>query len=148
MERFSKVSRVCGRALDPQCVGTVWVRMDSIDGLLFSGFVTPRHPVSQKENLFLGEVCKTRQQQISASLLVLTPCLEGCYHAAGISNVLAQCQLSIDGNWTVLGRDCVVLVLFDKALALALKGRESRVVPPVCKITILIITGSRGVKSV
>lgn len=123
------------------------ILIDAADRRLLPRLAAPPVGIGDEEQLLLGEVLQAREEFGRVRLFALFPGAEGRGDAAGVGDVLAECEMAVDGEGFVVGaRDGEVGVLLDEAVGFLLEGVDGGIVPPVGVVAVLIVVAAGGVE--
>ncbi len=102
--------------------GCMRIAVYPVNCSLLSNLPAPPAGIRHEEELLLAKVLQARQKFCRVIFLSLFPGAERCAQAAGIRDVLAKCESTVDvERFVVRAGDGEVRVLFDKALCLFLE---------------------------
>lgn len=123
------------------------ILVDAPHGSLLPRLATPPVRIGDEEQLLLGEVLKARQEFCGVRFLAPFPGAEGGGNAAGVGDVFAERETTVDVDGFVVGAgDREVRVLLDETVGFLLEGVDGLVVPPVGVVAVLIVVSTARVE--
>lgn len=133
---------------NPEWLGSMRITVDPLNSSLLPRLATPEARVRDEEQLLLRERIKSREHRVWFGFVVFLPCLERSLQAASIGNILAQRELSVDGDrFIVRPRNGIVGILVDETSGSLFKRFNSLIVPPVREVSDLIIVSPGRIES-